>query len=88
VVVLDLLMPGMDGIQTLKALHELHPDLPVIILSGHSAEERAAQGARHGAIDYLLKPCDLGQLVEAITRAVGTGARAIPDTGGSGQRQG
>jgi len=74
VVVLDMLMPGMDGIQTLGALHERHPDLPVIILSGHGAEEQAARGARLGAIDYLHKPCDLQQLVDAITGAVTAGS--------------
>jgi DNA-binding NtrC family response regulator len=71
VVVLDMLMPGMDGLETLEELKRVQPDLPVIMLSGHGEQKSAEEGQRRGAVEYLLKPCDFGALHEAIVRAVG-----------------
>jgi len=70
VVVLDVLMPGMDGIETLQEIKKMKPELEVIMLTGHGTVESAAEGMKLGAVDYLLKPCDLDTLLNAINEAV------------------
>lgn len=69
VVLLDLLMPGMDGIETLRELKKLDPGVQVVMLTGHGTEETVSQGEELGAIDYLLKPADFNSLLAAIGRA-------------------
>ncbi|MCP4603168.1 MAG: response regulator [Proteobacteria bacterium] len=69
VVVLDVLMPGMDGIETLQEIKKIRPELPVIMLTGHGTVESAAEGMKLGACDYLLKPCDLDTLLGSIQSA-------------------
>ena len=69
VVVLDLKMEEMDGIETLKVLKIMDPQLAVIMLTGHGSVEAAEQGIRMGAYDYLTKPCELEELVEKIIEA-------------------
>lgn len=63
VVVLDVRMPGMDGIQTLRAIKRDHPLLEVILLTGHASLEIAKEGMQLGAFDYLMKPIDLDELL-------------------------
>ena len=63
VVVLDVRMPGMDGIQTLRAIKRDHPLLEVILLTGHANLEIAKEGMQLGAFDYLMKPIDLDELL-------------------------
>jgi DNA-binding NtrC family response regulator len=63
VVVLDVRMPGMDGIQTLRAIKRDHPLLEVILLTGHANLEIAREGMQLGAFDYLMKPIDLDDLL-------------------------
>jgi DNA-binding NtrC family response regulator len=63
VVVLDVRMPGMDGIQTLRAIKRDHPLLEVILLTGHANLEIAREGMQLGAFDYLMKPIDLDELL-------------------------
>jgi DNA-binding NtrC family response regulator len=63
VVVLDVRMPGMDGIQTLRAIKCDHPLLEVILLTGHANLEIAREGMQLGAFDYLMKPIDLDELL-------------------------
>jgi DNA-binding NtrC family response regulator len=70
VVVLDLRMPGMDGIQTLKAMKALHPDLEVIILTGHASMDDAMAIMQLGGTEYLLKPCSVEELLDKIEIAV------------------
>lgn len=70
VVVLDMKMPGMDGLATLKALKERRPDLPVIMLTGHAGVDSAISGLALGAYDYLTKPCDLESLLGRIRAAI------------------
>jgi DNA-binding NtrC family response regulator len=70
VVVLDLRMPGMDGIQTLKAMKELNPDLEVIILTGHASMDDAMEIMQLGGTEYLLKPCSVEELLDKIDIAV------------------
>ena len=63
VVVLDVRMPGMDGIQTLRAIKDRHPLVEVIMLTGHANVEVAIRGMELGAFDYLMKPMDIDQIL-------------------------
>ncbi len=67
--VLDLKMEDMDGIAVLKVFKAIEPEMPVIILTGHGSETAAREGLDFGAFDYLVKPCDLSELVERIREA-------------------
>lgn len=69
VVVLDVKMPGMDGIQALKAIKAEHPLVEVIMLTGHATVETAIDGMKLGALDYLMKPCDIDVLVAKVQEA-------------------
>src|SRR4030065_77494 len=69
VVVLDVLMPGLDGIETLKLLKKRKPFIEVIILTGHGSVESGIQGMQFGAFDYIMKPTDLDELLEKIQKA-------------------
>jgi DNA-binding NtrC family response regulator len=69
VVVLDLKMEDMDGIEVLKIIKKMAPEVPVIFLTGHGSQEAAREGISFGAFDYLTKPCDLSQLIEKIKEA-------------------
>jgi len=63
VVVLDVKMPGMDGIEVLRRIKKLHPLVEVIMLTGHASVEVAIQGMEIGAFDYLMKPMEIDDLV-------------------------
>jgi DNA-binding NtrC family response regulator len=63
VVVLDVRMPGMDGIEALKEIKRRHPLIEVIMLTGHASVEVAVQGMELGAFDYLMKPIDIDELL-------------------------
>lgn len=69
VVVLDVKMPGMDGLETLAELKEKHPLIEVIMLTGHATVESAIDGMKQGAFDYLMKPCDMDVLTEKLNQA-------------------
>lgn len=69
VVVLDVRMPGMDGIQTLNAIKTSYPLVEVIMLTGHANVEVAVRGMDLGAFDYLMKPMDIDELVYKIEDA-------------------
>ncbi|MGE4503919.1 MAG: response regulator [Desulfovibrionaceae bacterium] len=71
VVVVDLKMEDMDGIELLRILRLMDPDLPVLMLTGHGSEQAAREGMALGAVDYLTKPCDLAELVGRIRLAAG-----------------
>ena len=71
--VLDLKMEDMDGIEVLKVFKAMEPQMPVIILTGHGSETAAREGMEYGAFDYLVKPCDLSELVERIREACAKG---------------
>lgn len=68
-VVLDLAMPGMDGIETLERLHEVDPDLHVIVLTGHGTIPAAVEATNLGAMDFLQKPTDIEVLIERTKEA-------------------
>ncbi|WP_243544878.1 response regulator [Pseudodesulfovibrio tunisiensis] len=69
VVILDVKMPGMDGLQTLKEIRTNHPLAEVVMLTGHGTIESAIEGMKQGAFDYLLKPCDIDQLIAVVRGA-------------------
>lgn len=72
VVVLDLKMEDMDGIEVLKIFKKMDPNMPVIMLTGHGSEKAAKEGMALGAFDYLTKPCELEELVDRIKQAART----------------
>ena len=69
IVILDVKMPGMDGIETLGEIKKAHPLIEVIMLTGHATVESAIEGMQVGAYDYLMKPCDLEQLMLKVEQA-------------------
>jgi len=64
-------MPVMDGIETLRRIKTEHPLTEVIMLTGHGTVETAIEGMKLGAYDYMLKPCELEELMEKINLAAG-----------------
>jgi DNA-binding NtrC family response regulator len=69
VVILDVKMPGMDGIETLAAIRKKFPLQEVIMLTGHATVETGIEGMKLGAFDYLMKPCDMDVLMEKVKEA-------------------
>ena len=69
VVLLDLKMPGLDGLQTLSILKQQDPAIEVILVSGHGSTSVGGEGMQKGLFDYLLKPVDIGVVVEKIELA-------------------
>lgn len=69
-VLVDLIMPGMSGIELLRKIVEKYPDTAVIMISGINQPHRALDAIRLGAFDYLIKPCDLGVLELTVERAL------------------
>jgi DNA-binding NtrC family response regulator len=73
VAVVDLKMEDMDGIEVLKVFKKMVPSMPVIMLTGHGSEQAAREGMESRAFDYLIKPCDLEELIKKIREAVEAG---------------
>ena len=69
VVILDVKMPGLDGIETLKFIKKKWPLVEVIMLTGHSTLNSAIDSIKLGAYDFLLKPTDIGQLIAKLDKA-------------------
>ncbi|MBI5252363.1 MAG: response regulator [Desulfomonile tiedjei] len=69
VVVLDVKMPGMDGIDALKAIKLAYPLVEVVMLTGHATVESAIEGMKLGALDYLMKPCEMEILMTKLQEA-------------------
>jgi DNA-binding NtrC family response regulator len=70
VVILDIAMPGMNGIETLKAMKKDHPLIEVIMLTGQGAVDTAVESIKLGAFNYLLKPCEIQDLALFIQEAL------------------
>lgn len=68
-IVLDLQMPGMDGIETLRELKKIRPELQVIFLTGHASVDKGIEAMKLGAMDFLEKPADIEALTEKIRKA-------------------
>lgn len=70
--VLDLEMPGISGMEILETLKAAKAQFPVVIITAHDAPHARAQSIRRGAAAYLRKPVDISDLLEAVTRAMGS----------------
>ena len=70
VVVLDLKMPGMDGLEVLERLQKEHPDIPVLLITGHGSAVDTPKPKPEGAFDYLVKPVDIEDLITKMREAV------------------
>ncbi|MGB5849031.1 MAG: response regulator, partial [Ignavibacteriaceae bacterium] len=69
VIVLDVQMPGKNGVETLKEIKNIEQLSQVIMLTGHATVKTAIQGMKNGAFDYLMKPTDTDELIEMINKA-------------------
>jgi DNA-binding NtrC family response regulator len=72
-VLLDVRMPGMNGLEVLREATRLHPDLPVIMISGYADEDIAREALNQGAYDFFLKPFDLGMVEMRLSTRLGLG---------------
>lgn len=70
IVILDVWLSGMDGIETMKGIREFNPELPVIIISGHANVELAVKATKIGAYDFLEKPLSMEKILLAVNRAL------------------
>ncbi|MBI4653833.1 MAG: response regulator [Nitrospirae bacterium] len=68
-IVLDMVMPGLGGIETLKRLRTENPDLQIIILTGYATVEKGVEAIKEGAVDFMEKPVDINKLMERIGAA-------------------
>jgi len=75
-VLLDLMLPGIDGLETLSRLRRTHPELPVIVLTAHGSVENAVEAMKLGAQDFLTKPFDMDRLRIAVRNALEIGQLA------------
>ncbi len=73
-VLLDLAMPGMDGIATLKRLRQINPRLQIILLTGHATIKKSIEAMKLGAVDVLEKPADIKDILDKIDHASSTKA--------------
>jgi len=68
-VVLDLMMPEMDGIETLKIMKQKNPDIQIILLTGHATVEKGIEAMKLGAMDLIEKPAELSTIIDRIKHA-------------------
>lgn len=68
-IVLDLVMPGLNGLDVLKRLRQENPDLQIIMLTGHATVEKSVEAIREGAVELLEKPVDMDKLLKRIGEA-------------------
>ena len=78
-VLLDVLLPGMDGLQTFRGIKVDHPALPVIVMTGSGTMDVAIEASKLGAFDYQPKPFDPGRMLESIDRALESARTAVGD---------
>jgi len=72
-VIVDIRLPGMNGLETFRAIHELEPKLPVIIMTAYGTTETAIEATKMGAFDYVLKPFDIPDMLTVIKQALEAG---------------
>jgi DNA-binding NtrC family response regulator len=68
-IVLDVMMPGIGGIETLKRIRAEHPEVQIIMLTGRGSVDKAVEAMKEGAIDFLEKPADINTLLNKISEA-------------------
>jgi DNA-binding NarL/FixJ family response regulator len=78
ILILDISMPGMDGLETLRIVKQIKPELPVLILSAYSEDQYALRALRGGANGYLMKTSATEELVEAVQTIVAGGTYLSP----------
>jgi DNA-binding NtrC family response regulator len=93
VVVLDVRMPGIDGIEATRQIRRAHPTVEIILLTGHASLEASMEGMSMGAFDYLLKPVNIDELIFKIEdahrrRALRSGDAEAPAEGEDPSRPG
>ena len=69
VAIVDIKMPGMDGIETLKHIRRIDPLVEIILLTGHASVEAGVEGMKSGAYDYVIKPCNVNDLMVKVEDA-------------------
>jgi DNA-binding NtrC family response regulator len=77
VVILDLKIPGMDGIEALKAIKQFDSSIEVIMLTGHGDGFSVEQGLKSGAFEYIIKPVEIGELISKIDSAQNKRNKAV-----------
>jgi DNA-binding NtrC family response regulator len=70
VVVLDVKLKGEDGVELMRKIKQIRPHLPVILLTGHMSKETSEEGVKAGAIDYIIKPISIENLIERLRKAM------------------
>lgn len=70
IVLCDIKMPGMDGLEVLQVIQDMKPDIPVVMISGHGNIDTAVESIKHGAYDFIEKPLDLNRLLITIRNAM------------------
>jgi DNA-binding response OmpR family regulator len=70
IALIDLMMPGLNGLDTLKQIKTMNQEMPVILLTGNRPVKDGMAGMRMGAFDYLIKPLDINALIEKIELAL------------------
>ena len=78
VVLTDLKMPGMGGLELVETLHRLQPRLPIILMTAHGTTETAIKATKLGAFDYLLKPFEMEELIALVAKSVATRRMSAP----------
>ena len=78
VLILDVKMPGISGLDLMTRIKEEQPDLPVILFTGHSSLADAQKGTQQGAFAYLLKPIKIDEMMNTIKNAIGGGKDQAP----------
>ena len=73
VVLLDVLMPGMGGLDVLRMIKSMHPETQVILLTGHGSTRGGIDGMKQGAFDYLMKPVRIEELLAKLKEAIAQG---------------
>ncbi|EGJ50789.1 response regulator [Desulfocurvibacter africanus] len=76
IIVLDVIMPGMKGLEVLRHVKAKHPEVQVILLTGQGATRDGIEGMRLGAFDYMIKPLDIEALVEKMEEAYNVALQA------------
>ncbi len=71
IVFMDMMMPGKDGVEVLKEVKAIAPELPVVMMSGYSLDEKRQQASRLGAVDCLKKPFEVDDIRRVVKEAIG-----------------